>query len=32
LAVVSIAAHLRWARRRLEAGVPTETLFPSPAA
>jgi hypothetical protein len=31
-AVVSAIAHMHWARRRLEAGVPTETLFPSPSA
>jgi hypothetical protein len=27
---VSVLAHVRWSRRRLEAGVPAETLFPSP--
>lgn len=27
---VSLFAHPRWSRRRLEAGVPTEALFPSP--
>jgi hypothetical protein len=31
VAVVLVAAHLRWSRRRLERGVPTEPLFPSPA-
>ena len=27
---VSVPAHLGWLRRRLEAGVPAEALFPSP--
>jgi hypothetical protein len=27
--VASVAAHLRWSRRRLEAGVPAAALFPS---
>jgi hypothetical protein len=27
---VSVTAHLRWSRRRLEAGVPADILFPSP--
>jgi hypothetical protein len=31
VAVVLVAAHLRWSRQRLERGVPTEPLFPSPA-
>ena len=30
LFVLSVVAHLRWSRRRLEAGVPTDVLFPSP--
>jgi hypothetical protein len=29
-ASLSIAAHVRWTRHRLEAGVPVESLFPSP--
>jgi hypothetical protein len=27
----SVPAHLHWARRRLEAGVPADVLFPSPS-
>src|SRR5262245_11431709 len=30
VAAVSVVVQLRWTRRRLEAGVPTEALFPSP--
>jgi hypothetical protein len=26
----SVTAHLRWSRRRLEAGVHADVLFPSP--
>jgi hypothetical protein len=29
--VASVAAHLRWLRRRLEAGAPGDVLFPSPS-
>jgi hypothetical protein len=29
-AVVSVVVHVRWARRRLDAGVDVATLFPSP--
>jgi hypothetical protein len=29
---LSVAAHLQWSRRRLEAGVPGDVLFPSPSA
>jgi membrane protein implicated in regulation of membrane protease activity len=28
--VLSVGVHLRWSRRRLETGVPTEVLFQSP--
>ena len=30
LFVLSVVAHLRWSRRRLEEGVPVDVLFPSP--
>jgi hypothetical protein len=29
-ALLSVVTHVRWSRRRLEAGVPVEPLFPSP--
>jgi hypothetical protein len=29
-ALLSVVVHVRWTRRRLEAGVPVEPLFPSP--
>jgi hypothetical protein len=29
-ALLSVVVHIRWTRRRLEAGVPVEPLFPSP--
>src|SRR5262245_12584167 len=31
-ALLAVVAHVRWARRRLEAGVLIEALFPSPRA
>ena len=30
IAILSVMGHWRWSRRRLEAGVPGEPLFPSP--
>jgi hypothetical protein len=29
-ALLSVVVHVRWTRRRLEAGVPVEPLFPTP--
>jgi hypothetical protein len=31
-AVISLASSIRWSRRRLEAGVDADVLFPSPAS
>jgi hypothetical protein len=31
-AALSVSAHVRWSRRKLESGVPGEPLFPSPAS